>query len=84
VLLNARKDVAQPGHSHWDDLVVEVREGEPTEPPPDPVPGERHTIQVYLDGQKVVDEKFLIEVSGFTFKPAMPSLIASLLSRLRK
>jgi len=41
IVLNARKDVRKPGHSHWDDLIVEVRDGgiEPPEPPDNP-PGD--------------------------------------------
>jgi hypothetical protein len=32
-MLNARKDVSAPGHSHWDDLVVEIRGNGSGEPP---------------------------------------------------
>jgi hypothetical protein len=33
IMLNARKDVSAPGHSHWDDLVVEIRGNGSGEPP---------------------------------------------------
>ena len=39
-MLNARKDLRIPGHSHWDDLIVEVRGGGVDPPdPPDPPSG---------------------------------------------
>ncbi len=34
ILMNARKDYANPGHTHWDDLIVEVRSGGIVPPPP--------------------------------------------------
>ena len=52
VVCLARKDFAQPGHSHWDRLVVEVRVGD------DPPPNNKHRIRtiVFFDDETIVDE----------------------------
>ena len=52
--MNGRKDVAQPGHTHWDDLVVEVRSGSV----PDPEPGEYRVVVYDPQGEVVASMSF--------------------------
>ena len=49
----------------WSYCELEL-EGEP-EPPEPPVPGDGHTLRVYLDNTLIVEEPFEVQVTGVQF-----------------
>jgi hypothetical protein len=68
IVANGRSDWAQPGHTHWDDLVVES-----TTPAPPPPTGEDYTIVVYDgNGNEVTRTSF--PVTGGVDKARINSL----------
>jgi hypothetical protein len=63
VLMLGRKRFADPGHTHWDDLLVEIDSEGPIEPPVEPPPTGTYTVQV-LDPSGAVIASCSFEVAS--------------------